>query len=278
MMQFLYYQMLKRGVLISFGRYSAFSDPLYKIMLWCCANCFINFVLKAATDAGLELFDPTSVISAFTGEGSFLNSMQKMVLFFLPALLYFNFLATAYDIEETLVPLNKYFTDDEENAKQILAGIPYLKEAHVAHALHDDVLINAIPETADDAYRKLIEASQSKALSKDSHDHIISQWRLLNFWPDRFLVCNSWEDSSSSRFRHTWMFLSAINLVVTGTVFYYFTRAFIVKIGDVQDGQLTDILGAVVLFAHVVLTLVVAGVVARGALLPFFSAYMLTKV
>ncbi|CAK0814505.1 unnamed protein product, partial [Prorocentrum cordatum] len=87
----MYYQMLRHGMLLDIENFSAFSDPLFWIVVWCTLNAFLHFLVNVIHSSGS--------IEAMKSD-SFMEEVETRVVFFvMPACLYLAFLYGSYDTE-----------------------------------------------------------------------------------------------------------------------------------------------------------------------------------
>jgi hypothetical protein len=249
----MYYEFMKRGVLIDFERYSPLADPLFPILLWCAINAIAHFALSFVKEHNESLNH--AVI-----DQRMMKAIQKLAAFYVvPTGLFIMFLYNGYDTNSSLLPLNKYFGGDPDEARRLLGRMRYITEGATAAATE-----NLSPsEDLDEAIRQVtFGAEVLMKESKTKADAIppMSQWRLIcGLWPARFLMHSSRNDEESQEFRRVWNVMSVFSLLVISSIIAFFLRQFYLKIWNViYKEEYSDVAGLVVALGHSILAAMLA--------------------
>jgi hypothetical protein len=243
----MYYQMLRHGMLLDIENFSAFSDPLFWIVVWCALNAFLHFAVNVIHSLGS--------VEAMKSD-SFMEEVETRVVFFvMPACLYLAFLYGSYDTEATLMPLSKYFEElGQEQAQDVLGKMPFIPETAVAAAVQRDLCPLGsrahLPETAEEAYALLQKKALQRAeeAKRDPEAEMpLSRWRLVStMWPGQFLLNSGLSDPESVRFRMPWYIFCSISFCVMGAAFVAQVSMLWDKTADVVHGQAVDSCGVAV--------------------------------
>lgn len=269
-----YYQMLKRGALVDFENFNPLEDPLFLILL--------TDVLLAVFHFALLFWELFSVSIKHVDDLPKLieDCSQTAAFYVVPSVVFLSFLFKAYDTEQGLVPLSKYFDEDPEVARVNLSRMLMLPESKCAYVLSTGFWDRlearhphegGIPE--DVAFTAFIgEAAEDSAGT--SHDRLgeasLSRWRLVStLWPAKLLLTRRLTGEQATRFQYAWSGFSAFSSAIFLLTFCWLLRSTASKFDDILNGQLsTDWAGLLVFAGHIGLW----GFLAQG-----FVANMLTR-
>lgn len=267
----LYYGLLKRGGLMDFRNASGARDPLFIVLGFSFVHCTAHFVIKAEAAHGLRAM-------AVGLDGTHIEEYQHALnSFILPFVLFLIFVIQAVDVEQYLVPLNKFFEEDYLYAQSMIANIILMEEHVVCHqcmqsdvvgvtsandvvALHS-LLIGSYPESMHAVPEGIEELWQG------------SHWRLSRsplvraLWPASVLLDARWTDDYSKNFRRAFYVYASACMIVSTASILGFVFQLQKDLQDIWGGSYEDILSASVLGVHLVFVgwlLLVVFATARG--------------
>lgn len=243
--QRIYYGFLKEGALLDFNNIAPQQDPLLILLFISILHAIVHFVLKMQD-----------------GQGDIEEEVESVVMKFLaPYVIFLIFLYSSYDIEQLLVPLNKYVEEDPDFAKRALANIHFLEEDVVRHIVKAQDVIGEVVEAKgpDDVsvaamYHEIIRRYPEAKGEMPEPDHALTFHLKNAMWPGSLLIDPRLTDEGSTSFRFMFsIFMIILVLVQVVVCFFLCYQAFYKDIYlDVYlNGHYMDIAGAVVLVMHV---------------------------
>jgi hypothetical protein len=245
----LYYVLLKHGVVQDIENFSPLADPLFLIVVWCAINAAAHFCLTIHEAHGMHFNKQVQ------------DQIKRVAVFYLvPTGLFMMFLYAGYDLEATLLPLNKYFDEDPAEARRALGTMPFLQEPASAFAVNELNEQEGGPSVhLEEAIRQVTKLAEAKMQEAEVCQDVIpplSRWRLMGcMWPAKFLLHRNRVDMESTNFRHAWYLIGACTMCVILAVLFLFVRTTFGKIDDVASGQREDLFGLIVTLLHVGLTI-----------------------
>jgi hypothetical protein len=256
--QRIYYGLLKRGALLDFHNTKAWQDPLFWILVLSFLQGTFHFVLDMCiTDDHYNApFTPLNpeVLPGARAEPQWQADLRTWIMSsVVPAVVFFGFLVSSYDLESQLVPLSKYFEENPIMARQLTARMPFLDEGEVKKRIPSLSLKTSDEKTTLDAvYREIIE--KTPELWADDHhgrEPKGMQWHLLStLWPSKILLDPKLTCAESRQFFRILVLVGAINnIIMIGFVVYFCFRVY-TDCMDVYHGQHSDIMSLIVFALH----------------------------
>lgn len=253
--QRIYYGLLKRDALLDFENTKAWHDPLFYILLLCFVHGVAHFALDLSIDEGF---------GAETGSEKYHEAVNMVKNYILPAMIFFAFLCTSYDVEAILVPLSKYFEEDPVKARQAAGQLKFMDERDVDELIPQlSVKIPHVETTLEATYREIIKRCPEHGRAPDLDEQKkctkgfraaakqLVQWQLLKtMWPSKILLDPQLLDAEAGDFRKVFLTVSgASSLVILGTFVYFVYQAKKDAL-DVMQGQYEDGVSLAVLCLH----------------------------
>lgn len=253
-----YYQMLKRGALVDFEDFSPFNDPLFWVLITDLLLALLHFVFLIWHLTGLSV---ATVEAKDLANPKFLEDASQTAAFYVvPAVVFLSFLYKAYDTEQSLLPLSKYFDEDPEAARANLSRMKMLPEAKCAQVLSSDFWgrLEAVHSKGDlgidedVVFAAFIEKAAEDYTEDDEEVEALSRWRLVStLWPAKLLLTHRIKGVEAQRFQLAWSGFSAFSFFIIMLTLAWLCRATLMKFEDVMNGQgSTDWAGLLVFFAH----------------------------
>lgn len=190
-----------------------------------------------------------------------LSAIQELALDFqkyvVPSFVFMAMFYSSYDVESTLVALNRYVEEDVGYAQKSIASMIMLDETVLCkQILESDIdFVTAAAEPAiEDVCKRIIgsypEAARQHAGEEESSFFEFHLFRTL--WPAVLLLDHRLRDSQTIGFRRLFMLFGVGCLVIQVISLYSYAKWWYKDL--VQDfwisGHTEDIMGVVVLTAH----------------------------
>lgn len=258
--QRIYYQFLRRGVVMDFDNFWPLDDPLFRLLLFCSAMSVLHFGMSIWISMNM-VWEPLKAMQAFhvVAKADFQHEVNEVaVMYMVPIFVFLGFLWFSYDAEMSLLPLNKYFEEDPNEARRVLAAAPLISEPAAVHVVANGLEF-AEPCTTGSVLRELakhaleygeggvLESSATADVTKKPKE--LSRWRLVStLWPAKVLLDPRLQDVEAAEFRLTWYVFSAMSLLLMIAALKYLVGQVIKDIHDVTGipHQYEDIAGLVV--------------------------------
>lgn len=239
--QRIYYEMLRHGHMLDFETVTPAKDPLFICIIVCLAIGSMHLVL----------------IYNFYDFPKFLPFAKTTLMnYFAPAAAFLAFLASAYDTESQLVPLNKYMEEKPDVARATLATMPVLPENLVAAAVQQGLHIpkGRTACTCDECFTELVAVTGTSlegnwwnlgntalpsSAFKEHHAEHAAKF-VAEMWPARILLDLRVQDAESRTFRSVWYVLSALVIPLAMIVAFFFSWQAWKDVQDVREGQYSD--------------------------------------
>jgi len=244
----IYYGMLKCGGLLDFENVQGFKDPVLLLLVISLFHGVAHFALMITDGQGHGMEEASQMLQKFA----------------VPCIVFLAFFYGSYDLESTLLPLNKYFEEDPEYCQRALATIQHMEEGVVSsYVASHDVIAQAltynpsVPEPSITmVYRLMIQDyAGAKKSSPDSQEGILQLSFFQTFWPGSVLLENRLTDDASKTFRTMFRAFLCVCFPVQTLIFAAFVYQALWKdlYQDVYlEGQVHDLAGCVVLIGHTV--------------------------
>jgi len=231
-------------------------------------------------------------------------------LYVLPSLVFMSFLWTGYDVETRLLPLTKYFGEDPQKARQLLARMHFLDESLAARIVKkhevDFVGSDGSQLTTDEVFTRFIrrcsfhnnnkvhsgpaafsergtppekstgsvDLAAFALLQGDENLQQFSYVHLISeMWPGRLLLDHRLKDKSSEHFRLAWLGCSVVAIITMIVILGLAIEQLWGDIRDVGEGQKEDIPAVVVELAYVTIIVYLGSAFLKNAVLPYFKAW-----
>lgn len=238
----IYYGMLKQGGLIDFECASPVRDPLMWLLVVSLAHGVSHFVLK---------FYNSKAWLTPTWNDDIQELSQISGIFLMPSFIFMMIFIQSSDIENDLIPLNKYFEEDWVYARHMLGSITPMDENTLRAGLQTGDFVGEAEEpTIKAVYQCIIRAYPTFA-DATSTPHLFFR----EMWPAQILVDARLQDDESFTFRIMFVvFLALTFLIHTTTIVLLAFRAWKDLYVDWwQRGHIEDLLAFFVEFAHIIL-------------------------
>lgn len=241
-----FYQMLKRGILIQFDNFPPYKDPLFQLLCFCMSQAVLHFILNICTawgiQANLNVKDKQSVIKA----DEFQESVNQLAVFYIvPTILFFALFYSAYDISELVLPFCKYFEDDPQSALHDVKNLTVISELEAMITVQADVLAGVGYCNMDTYCARFAERAEHEDVQKSPMQ--LSEWRLSSaWWPARVLLDFRITGSDGTQFKRAWWAFIVPVVVITGFVAWFCCLLVRDKALDVASGQREDMAGLIV--------------------------------
>lgn len=263
----LYYKMLKQGALLDFENFSPLRDPLFWIMGWGIANAFAHFTYELYTfhltgynhkfghgkveDQLMKLGNATVV------DETLQDAKSMMLFYFAPVIIFFMFYKDAHDIEYELLPLNKYFEEDPEQARGTLGDIAFVPEGRAHAIVESGLTLHTHGEGAafsqEEVLTEVIERFATDRSVRPARDSI---FRVVSAcWPAKILLDPRIKDDNTIAFKKLWRVYSVFTLGLKGLIVVFFVKQIIGDLVDVLWGHWSDVCSEIVAMAHLSLVL-----------------------
>jgi len=265
--QRIYYGMLKAGALLDFGTVKVLSDPTFWLLAISLLHGILHFVLK---------YYSTEAFRTATWRDDFSELKQVCKSFIAPACIFLVFFYSSWDIEASLVPLNKYFEEDWEAAKHALGSITPVDENVLWQLVEEhDVVAQAEQPHIRAVYRALVK---EYPICADRSPGEPKLW-FNEMWPARILLDPRLEDEDSQGFRRMFaVFLVLCLTVQIGTLGFFSYQAWKdIYLDFWIEGHAEDLLSFLVLGTHALILCFLIFVCIRRTALWRMSTCCLTR-
>jgi hypothetical protein len=262
----LYYKLLKLNALLDFENFSPLRDPLFWIMARDIANAFAHFIYEIysyrVTGYDHKLFSGHVDWAEKLGKEEFMNKViadvkNLAIFYFGPVIVFFSFYKDAHDLEYDLLPINKYYEEDPEQARVCFGHMVYITEETCAAVAHKGLTIHDHDHTSagftqQEVLAEVIEkCSKSEDIKPRKKD---SMFRLVNaMWPAKILLDPRIKDESTWKFNLLERVFFAFSMLVKGLIVLFFAKQILFDFLDIFSGQFTDMAGQFVAIAHLML-------------------------
>lgn len=236
----IYYGMLKAWGLIDFADSVPLRDPLLWVLVVSLLHGLSHFALKYANSEARQTDTLTD---------DFHLAQEVAQAFVGPAAVFMMLFYASFDIEATLIPLNKYFEEDWDYAKNALGSITPMDERVLQRLLEERDVVGELEErTVLAAYGRLVELyPEYEAAPAQAH------FWFAELWPAQLLLDPRLADAESRSFRCMFGALLVVAATVHGaTMGALSVQAFKDIYYDAcQGGQREDALSGAVICVHV---------------------------
>lgn len=240
----IYYGLLKRGGLLDFKNIQGWQDPMLILMAFSLLHGVAHFVLKICDGFGDLSHEVFQILQAFL----------------IPSALFMAFFYSSYDLESTLVPLNKYIEEDPEYCQQAIANMQLMDEFVLSkYVLENDVIAQVYPEGSEDTemcITKVYDAMirEYARAQNDSRKNLVFHMRITEtIWPAKIILDHRLTDDSSTQMRIMFLVFLCICFPIQIFVLADFMYQAFWKdayIDAYLGGQTADLLGTFVLAGH----------------------------
>mmetsp|Transcript_5900 Transcript_5900/g.10670 ORF Transcript_5900/g.10670 Transcript_5900/m.10670 type:complete len:412 (+) Transcript_5900:77-1312(+) len=258
--QRMYYEMLRRGVLLDFETVRPLHDPLF-LLLTACLLLSLSHVLVAFWQC----------LDSGKSEKVFLRFLKLIAVEYLaPCCVFMALLFSAYDTENQLLPLSKYVEEDPPTARALLAQMTIVLEASAAEAVEQGqhIPVGLSTCTSDESLAALVAACEQVSVLEDEEGAASFAQSLLEnarvekytrfvaeMWPARALLDPRIQDESSARFKRVWYAVNGCAIPLTFLVLLFFLSQLRADLKDVENGQVEDVGGMIVALVYFLATL-----------------------
>lgn len=260
--QRLYYAMLKAEGLLDFKNVNALEDPLFFWVLFSFFHGVLHLTLKLLQETPYSTWQ--YIKRGSVEEAKFQSDVNQLCKgFIFPGAIFILFFFFAYQVENILVSLSRYFEEDPLGASQRASKFMFLKEGGVHYLLkHSDPIgngrVRSTPELAKQILLEYPKAEKEweEQLANKPHEGLRS--RILHLmWPGKVLLDFRLRDMDSVSFRGAFTILLVFTLsFFIFTIFAWFQKGWEDLFHDAWElGQIEDALCGVAYFIHVFLIL-----------------------
>lgn len=293
----IYYKMLKHKSILDFDPVKPYQDLLYFVLSVSAVSAFLHFVLELSElfwhplDADIlkhyaSILKNSGLGVSPTGYDKYLlDLIHRMAsLYVFPSMIFLGFLWQAYDVEDSLLPLTKYFEEDPQRARHALSNVQFLDESVAAQVVKNKKIEKFLSDSkcckGDNIFTLFVQLCEFYSKSghtcnlsvhdvflKYSYVHLISA-----MWPGRLLLDHRLTDNGSVRFRFWWFAAGILSVVTETLIVALLVKQLWTDAKDIRSGQKEDLAGMVVTLASLTLILYVISSFTKNAIMPYIEA------
>ncbi|CAK9099527.1 Tetracycline resistance protein [Durusdinium trenchii] len=262
LIQRMYYELLRRGALLTFKEYKVTQEPIFYVLTLCFVQGASNFVMEALVPL------PPGVEKDYVNymEPDMLHGTKQWFVYLVIPIT--TFILSIYFTHEpgyALVPLSRYIytenTDQEAQVKdERLGGLIILREENLRPICKSLELPHCnSAEQTDQIYQELIQTTHrfqetgSVVIGKKQVSSKFAKSQITDrFWPARFLLRPGLQDERSRHFRCVSRCVDCGCVAIAGSCIYFFAEVAASEFRDVQKGEIEDSAALVVEVGHMV--------------------------
>lgn len=248
----IYYGLLRARGLLDFVNGKQLVDPLLWLLVLSLGHGCIHFLLKMTVyDTMFDMAEYKEVARRFV----------------LPSMLFMVFFYKSGDVEQTLVPLNKYMDQGFDWARNEISQMTYLDERVVRReVINNDIAGDCRATMVEQVYASIIGHYAQARLAVPPHELVTSRWSAWTdwakgMWPAKVLLDSRLEDPGSKSFRCVFYCSFCVCFVIEVMTFLAFLyqagKDIFIDFG--RDGRTEDVASFLVTFFHAVVTAMLVG-------------------